>query len=100
MKNPDFLTPQQIIHNYQISRSYLYDLFREGVIPRIKIGRKTVVRREVMEQWIASLEKESHADAKAFRQRRSKLHERMLRRRRPPQDRKRPTVSSESPPIR
>jgi excisionase family DNA binding protein len=84
MENPEFLTPKQIYDRYQISRSYLYELFSQGVIPRIKMGRKTVVRREVMDQWIASLEEESLADAKAFRKRRSKASETMVKRKKRP----------------
>jgi excisionase family DNA binding protein len=37
-----------------ISRAHAYDLAREGVIPSIKLGRRTVVPRHALEVFMAS----------------------------------------------
>lgn len=37
-----------------ISRAHAYDLAREGVIPSIKLGRRTVVPRHALEVFMSS----------------------------------------------
>lgn len=46
----------------RVSRGYLYRLIRAGRGPAtVKIGRRRVIRRQALEEWLAGLEREQAA---------------------------------------
>ncbi|MDG1287929.1 MAG: helix-turn-helix domain-containing protein [Rickettsiales bacterium] len=53
----ELLTINQVTDTYNFSRSYLYELFKSGEITRIQMGKKVLVRKTVIDEWLAKLEK-------------------------------------------
>lgn len=46
------LNVQEVAEALGISRSYAYQLIRSGTIPAIQLGRKRVVSRDKLNEWI------------------------------------------------
>jgi excisionase family DNA binding protein len=47
------LTVVEVAHELRISRSYTWSMVRSGGLPIVRIGRRVMVRREVVEQIAA-----------------------------------------------
>ena len=43
---------QEVAEALGISRSYAYELMRNGTIPTVQLGRKRVVSKEKLNEWI------------------------------------------------
>jgi len=46
------LNVQEVAEALGISRSYAYELMRNGTIPTVQLGRKRVVSKEKLNEWI------------------------------------------------
>lgn len=46
------LNVQEVAEALGISRSYAYELMRNGTIPTVQLGRKRVVAKEKLNEWI------------------------------------------------
>lgn len=49
-----FLTVQEAADLLRISRRHLYELIAEGTVRAVKLGRKTIVPRSVIEELAAA----------------------------------------------
>lgn len=52
---PELLNVEQVRATLGLSRCKVYDLFETGQLERLKIGRRTVVRRAEIDRFVASL---------------------------------------------
>lgn len=46
------LNVQEVAEALSISRSYAYELMRNGTIPTVQLGRKRIVSKEKLNEWI------------------------------------------------
>ena len=56
MDVPLLLTIKEVQDVTRLGRTKVYELMRDGQLPVVRIGRAIRVRREALEQWLASLE--------------------------------------------
>jgi len=54
---PCLLAIKQVLYEMGISRTALYQLINEGKLRTVKIGRRRLVPREAIEEFIAGLAK-------------------------------------------
>lgn len=52
---PLLLTPEQAASALSISRTRIFELFRDGQLPVVKLGRTTRVRVSDLESFVSSL---------------------------------------------
>ncbi len=45
------LTPEEVAQRFQIPRSHVYRMARDGRLPCVSLGRYRRFRAEVIEQW-------------------------------------------------
>lgn len=50
------LSPMDVVEIIGLSKSMVYQLLKDGVIPSVRIGKSIRVRTEALHQWIQSLE--------------------------------------------
>ena len=48
------LNVQEVAELLGLSRSYTYELMRNGTIPTIQLGRKRLVSKQKLNEWINS----------------------------------------------
>ena len=53
---PDLLTIPQFCKSINIGTTYAYQLINEGKIRAVKIGKKTLIPKEALDDFIADLE--------------------------------------------
>ena len=53
---PPILTVREAAQYMRVSRSRLYELLAQGVCPSLKIGRRRMIRRADLEEYLASCE--------------------------------------------
>lgn len=46
------LNVKEVAEALGISRSYAYELMRNGTIPTVQLGRKRIVSKEKLNEWI------------------------------------------------
>ena len=48
----EFLTIPEVAEVLRISRNLVYQLVAEGVLPSVRLGRRRLVPRELLFEWI------------------------------------------------
>ncbi|NPV80699.1 MAG: helix-turn-helix domain-containing protein [Firmicutes bacterium] len=51
-ESPLALTVKDVAHELQVSEWQVYELIRQGQLPHVKIGRRKIVPRKALEQWL------------------------------------------------
>ena len=49
---PDFFAPDKLAAVFPVSRSTLYRALRRGEIPSLRVGKRFVLSRSHLEQWV------------------------------------------------
>ena len=57
MDNPIVLTIHEAIDASRIAKTKIYAEIKAGRLPIIKIGRRTLIRREALEAWLRAAER-------------------------------------------
>ena len=52
MNDRKFLTVPEAAALLRISRNHAYDLVAQGVLPFIRLGRRILIPRDLLDQWI------------------------------------------------
>ncbi len=52
MNDRKFLTVPEAAVLLRISRNHAYDLVAQGVLPSIRLGRRILIPRDLLDQWI------------------------------------------------
>jgi|LSQX01.2.fsa_nt_gb excisionase family DNA binding protein len=50
--SPLALTVKDVAHELQVSEWQVYELIRQGQLPHVQIGRRKIVPRKALEQWL------------------------------------------------
>jgi excisionase family DNA binding protein len=59
------LTVDDLAERWQVPKSHVYRLTREGVIPAVRLGRYYRYRLDAIERWEASSERTTGSSAEA-----------------------------------
>ncbi|NWO14671.1 MAG: helix-turn-helix domain-containing protein [Virgibacillus sp.] len=54
------MTVKEIAVYLDLSPDFIYKLCREKKIPHIKIGSRTMFKKDTIDRWLSDLEKESY----------------------------------------
>lgn len=52
---PVSLTPAEFCREFNVSKTFLYDQIRKGLLTAVKVGRATRIARIEAERWFADL---------------------------------------------
>lgn len=56
-------TVTQFCETFQIGKTRAYEEIREGRLPIVKVGRRTLIRHEAAARWLAQCEAEANPKA-------------------------------------